>query len=197
MSVITAFFFGPESYNIWNNYISDLGSFNYTPLPFILDFIAMSTALLLIPIFIFFTRLLYKNPKEEIYGFWRIFYILMRVIIVIGFIFLILAVIGLFGIGLFSEDRTTELGLHIFFSYIVFGAFSFSAIFIGVVILLKKTPFFRPIGLFMIFSTPSMGILFIINPHFFTREFIEWMLFISIVIWLLPINFIIQKKVKK
>ncbi|MBD3213485.1 MAG: hypothetical protein GF311_12830, partial [Candidatus Lokiarchaeota archaeon] len=37
IGVIIAYFFGPESYNIWDNYISDLGSYNYTPAPFILD----------------------------------------------------------------------------------------------------------------------------------------------------------------
>ncbi|MBY8982174.1 MAG: DUF998 domain-containing protein [Candidatus Lokiarchaeota archaeon] len=196
LAVIIAFLFGPESYSFWINYISDLGSFNYTPAPYILDFIAISTAILLLPLFSYFTKLLYQKPEVEKEGFWQIFHFIMRVLIIIGYVFLIFSAIGLFGIGLFSEDRTTELGLHLIFSFVVFGSFSFSAYFIGTVIILKKTPFIRVIGVFMICTTPSFAILFIINPEYLTREFIEWMVFLSICIWILSIDFIILKHLK-
>ncbi|MBY9007439.1 MAG: DUF998 domain-containing protein [Candidatus Lokiarchaeota archaeon] len=197
IGVVIAFFFGPESYNIWDNYISDLGSINYTPAPYFLDFSAMITAILLIPVFTHFVKLLFQKSEVKKDGLWKIFHFIMRILIVIGYIFLLLSIIGLFGIGLFSEDRTTELGLHLIFSFVVFGAFSFSAYFIGTVIILKKTSFFRVIGLFMICTTPTFAILFIINPENLTRPFIEWMMFLSICVWLLLIDLIVYNKLKK
>jgi len=196
IAYIIAFIFGPEGYNMWDNYISDLGSFNYTPTPFILDSIAISTSIIFFPLFIYFSNQIYQNSKENKNLFWKIFHIIMKILAIIGFIFLILAIIGFFGIGLFSEDRTTEYGLHLTFSYIVFGGFSLSAIFNGIVILLKNTRFPRIIGLFMIFSTPTFAILFLINPETLTRPFLEWMMFLSIAIWLLPIDLIMLKLIK-
>ena len=39
--------FDPDGYNIFNNWISDLGSFTHTPLPYFLDYGAMITAIML------------------------------------------------------------------------------------------------------------------------------------------------------
>ncbi|MBD3197218.1 MAG: hypothetical protein GF317_19345 [Candidatus Lokiarchaeota archaeon] len=194
IGVIIAYFFGPESYNIWNNYISDLGSYNYTPAPFILDYSAMITSFLLIPIFVYLTSLLYETKEKPETTPKKILDIILKIDTIFGLFFLLLAVVGFFGIGLFSEDRTTELGLHYFFSIVVFGSFVFAAWFDGFVIMVKKTSFYRIIGLFMFIATPTMGILFVINPPSLTKPFMEWMLFISIAVWLLPIIFIILKK---
>ncbi len=194
--IIIAFFFGPESYNIWNNYISDLGSKDYTPTPYFLDISAMITAIILIPVFTYLAKIIFRKPEVIEKFNWRIFHFIMRILVIVGYFFLLLSTIGLFGIGLFSEDRTTELGLHLLFSYIVFGSFSFTAYFIGTVLLLKKTIFYRMIGLFMICSTPTFGILFIINPEFLTKPFLEWMIFLSLCIWLLLINITIYNEIK-
>jgi len=193
LGVIIAFFFGPEGYTIWDNYISDLGSFNYTPAPFLLDFSAMITSILFIPIFIYFASLLFKDYEEYPGVFGKVFSIITKIISIIGLFFLFLAIIGFFGIGLFSEDRSTELGLHLKFSVLVFGAFGLASLYNGVVIMLKYTMFYKAIGLFMFFATPATGILFIINPTSLSQPFLEWMILFSIMIWLIPVYIIIHK----
>ena len=50
MGVFVAVFLGPGNYNIWDNYISDMGSHRYTPIPKFLDDGAMITAILLVPV---------------------------------------------------------------------------------------------------------------------------------------------------
>ena len=62
VGTIIAFF--TRGYNIWDNYISDLGSIRYTPTPFILDFIAMVTSVTLFPVTVFFSWSLYKETKK-------------------------------------------------------------------------------------------------------------------------------------
>ncbi|GAH77740.1 unnamed protein product, partial [marine sediment metagenome] len=58
MGVLIAYFFGPESYNIIDNYISDLGSIRYTPAPFVLDAITMTTACFLVTVFFYITKII-------------------------------------------------------------------------------------------------------------------------------------------
>ncbi|MEJ2277484.1 MAG: DUF998 domain-containing protein [Candidatus Lokiarchaeota archaeon] len=197
IGVIIAYFFGPESYNFFNNYISDLGSIRYTPAPFILDTIAIITSILLIPIVFYFTRMLYKTDKKSIGTLKKIFDISMKILSLIGLLCLLSAIVGLLGIGVFSEDRTTPLGLHYIFSLVVFGSFAFACWFDGFVIMVKKTPFFRGIGLYMFIATPSMAILFLYHPSPLTKPFIEWMLLLSIIIWLIFINHVILKHIRK
>jgi hypothetical membrane protein len=193
IGVIIAYFFGPESYNIWDNYISDLGSLNYTPAPLLLDISAMLTSILFIPIFIYFSKLLFMDYKEYPGFFGKTFRFITKTLSLIGLFFLFLASLGFFGIGLFSEDRTTELGLHLQFSVLVFGAFGLASIYNGLVIMLKDTIFHIILGLFMFFSTPAMGILFIVNPPSVSQPFLEWMILFSIMLWIIPIYFTIYK----
>lgn len=202
IGVIIAFLFGPESYNIWNNYISDLGSFRYTPTPFILDFIAMITAVLLIPIFFYLSKEILSNEvptilnSNQTFGK-RIYHLIIIVFGFFGFIALLFTVIGLFGIGLFSEDRTTELGLHFLFSIVVFSGLAFAAFFNGVVIVLKRTIFPRLMGLYMIIGPFTISIMFIFPPPLCTRPFIEWMMLVAAFLWLIPGALIIFKKILK
>ncbi|MBD3215677.1 MAG: hypothetical protein GF311_23905 [Candidatus Lokiarchaeota archaeon] len=193
IGVIIAYFFGPESYNIWDNYISDLGSLNYTPAPLLLDISAMLTSILFIPIFIYFSTLLFKDYQEYPGFFGKTYRFITKILSLIGLFFLFLASLGFFGIGLFSEDRTTELGLHLQFSVLVFGAFGLASIYNGLVIMLKDTIFHTILGLFMFFSTPAMGILFIANPPTISQPFLEWMILFSIMLWIIPIYFTIYK----
>jgi len=197
IGVFIAYFLGPESYNIWYNYISDLGSLRYTPTPFLLDISAMITSILFIPIFVYFSSLLYKDYKHSSGYFGKIFSIITKILSIIGLFFLFLASIGFFGIGLFSEDRTTELGLHLKFSVLVFGAFALAAIYNGLVIMFKDTIFYKIIGVFMFFATPTMAILFVINPASLSKPFIEWMILFSIMIWIIPIYYIMHKNISK
>ncbi|MFX1356389.1 MAG: hypothetical protein ACFFA8_03815 [Promethearchaeota archaeon] len=201
IGVIIAYVFGPESYNIWDNYISDLGSFRYTPVPFILDIIAMVTAVLLIPIFFYLSKeILSKevplllNQNQALSR--KIYHLIIIIFGFFGFIAFLFTVIGLFGIGLFSEDRTTELGLHFLFSIVVFSGLTFAALFNGVVILLKKTIFPKLMGLYMMIGPFTAGFLFIFPP-LYTRPFFEWMMLFAAFLWLIPGALIMFKKIIK
>ncbi len=106
--------------------------------------------------------------------------------------------VGLFGIGLFSEDRTTELGLHFTFSIIVFAGLAFGALFNGIAILLKlkKTIFPRLLGLYMMVGPFTAGVLFLFPPSSVTRPFLEWMMLLAAFLWLIPESFLILKNFK-
>jgi len=193
IGVLIAYFFGPESYNIIDNYISDLGSIRYTPAPLILDTIAMTTACFLVPVFFYIAKIIVLDTKSIIFDsnssiFNRIYCVIIDLLAFFGLLSLLSGAVGLFGIGLFSEDRTTELGLHYIFSIIVFAGLAFGAFFNGIAILikLKKTIFPRLLGLYMMVGPFVVTILYIFPPNSITRPFLEWMMLIAAFLWLIP-----------
>ena len=99
---------------------------------------------------------------------------------------------------MFSEDRTTKLGLHFTFSVIVFAGLAIGAFFNGIAILfhLKKTLFPRLLGLYMMVGPFIATILFIFPPITTTRSFLEWMMLFSAFIWLIPVAFLILRSFK-
>lgn len=202
IGALIAVFFGPEGYNIIDNYISDLGSFRYTPTPFILDSIAMITAFFLVPIFLYSYKELIAGKKEVVFDSTnpfskRIFNFFVLINIILGLVCLIIAAIGLFGIGLFSEDRSTELGLHYIFSIIVFTGLAAGALFNGIAILLKKSIYPRFLGAYMIVGPPTAAILFVFPPPLTTLPFLEWMMLFAAFLWLIPLSIIILQKLRK
>jgi hypothetical protein len=201
IGALIAVFFGPEGYNIIDNYISDLGSFRYTPTPFILDSIAMITAFFLVPIFFYLYKKLISGEKEIIFESskplsTRIFNLFVTINIIMGLICLIIAAIGLFGIGLFSEDRTTELGLHYFFSIVVFAGLATGALFNGIAIFLKKSIYPRLLGLYMMIGPLTVALLFVFPPPSTTLPFLEWMMLFAAFLWLIPLSIIILKELR-
>ncbi len=77
--VLIAYFFGPESYNIIDNYISDLGSIRYTPAPFVLDAIAMITACFLVPVFFYITKIIVSDNLIQINLFLKEFFVYISI----------------------------------------------------------------------------------------------------------------------
>jgi len=203
IGVTIAYFFGPESYNIINNYISDLGSNRYTPTPFILDAIAITTAFFLVPVFFYIAKILALNTKNIVFDvnqsiFKRVYFVIIDILAFFGLLSLLSGAVGLFGVGLFSEDRTTELGLHFIFSIIVFAGLASGAFFNGIAILLKlkKTIFPRLLGLYMIIGPLVATIMFLFPPNSVTRPFLEWMMLIAAFLWLIPASILILKNLK-
>jgi len=186
--------FDPDGYNIIINYISDLGSFRHTPLPYFLDFGAIITAILLIPSSFYVEKKSAPLPRspEDFQEYSRVKFRLAS----LGFLCMIIGVIGLFGIGLFSEDRTTPLGLHTIFSYIVFGGFVIAGVFFGLLNTFYSTMIPRLLGIYMIFGPCIMAILFLTNTPP-SRPFWEWMLLFSLFIWMIPVSIIIIKNASK
>jgi len=203
IGVVIAYFFGPESYNIIDNYISDLGSIRYTPAPLLLDAIVLTTACFLVPVFFYIAKMIVSDTRSIIFDsnksiFKRIYCINIDLLAFFGLLSLLSGAVGLFGVGLFSEDRTTELGLHYIFSILVFAGLAFGAFLNGIAILikLKRTIFPRLLGLYMMVGPFVVTILFIFPPNSLTRPFLEWMMLIAAFLWLIPGSLLILKNFK-
>ena len=179
--------FDPDGYNIINNYISDMGSFRHTPLPYYSDYGAMITSILIIPAIFYMEKRLAPEPKNN--EFPRMMYRLSG----LGSFFMFMGYFGFFMIGLFSEDRTTPLGLHFFFSHVVFAGLILSSLFYGLLILFYKTEIPRLMGLYMIIFPTITGVwmLFTYIP------LNEWLMLFSLLIWLIPVNIIFLKNIEE
>ena len=176
--------FDPDGYNIVKNFISDMGSFRHTPLPYFLDYGAMISSVLIISGVYYLEKWLASAPTES-NSFDRMRYRLSS----IGFFFAMMGFFGFFMIGLFSEDRTTSLGLHLFFSYVVFSGLILSSFFYGLLILFYKTEIPRIFGLYMMIFPLISGIWMIYN----FCPLSEWLMLFSLLIWMVPVNVILLK----
>jgi hypothetical membrane protein len=184
IAVIIASIWGPEGYNIVDNWISDLGSFNYTPAPFLLDIAVISAGILLIPFYFYLEKYLAPIPHvpEDLPAPTRMTYRLMA----LNFFFNCLGTIGLLGVGIFSEDRDIA-GLHFTFSALLFGSFAIGSIFLGLrITLLKQAIIPRPynfiVGIYGIFVPFTVGAFAVFN----LSPVWEWTLFFVLLGLILP-----------
>ena len=175
--------FDPQGYNIFKNMISDMGSYRHTPLPYFLDYGAMITSIIILPAVFYMEKRLAPTPDSR--SFERMRYRLSG----LGFFFMLMGLFGFFMIGVFSEDRTTILGLHVFFSYIVWSGLIFSSVFYGLLILFYKTEIPRLLGAYMTFFPFTAGLLMLI----YMTPLAEWTMLLSILIWIVPIFLILLK----
>ena len=180
--------FDPDGYNILKNYISDLGSFNHTPLPYFLDYGAMITSILLIPSAYYMEKQLAPSPLDYS-EFPRMRYRLSG----LGSFFNFMGLLGFFMIGLFSEDRSTPLRLHFLFSHVVFAGLILSSFFYGLLILFYKTEIPRIIGLYMTIVPFIAGGLFL----FTYIPFFEWIMLFTLLIWMIPVHIIFLNNINK
>ncbi len=201
----------PDGYNIIDNYISDLGSFNHTPMPYFLDYGAMITSILLIPaVFYLECRLLAplsrdRNlPRESSK-------LRLRLASHVSF-FMAIGLIGFFGIGLFSEDRSNILepyginfGLHGTFSFVVFGGLVLAGITAGILLFIYRSFIFKNqifkivgaiVGLYMILIPPIPAYLFLTGAEP-SMPYWEWMMLFAIMGWLIPAGFLVIKDAKR
>ena len=176
-------------YNILENYISNLGSINHTPAPYIFNFTCMISAVLLLPATIYLFKILVPGPqniesdsKSSKKGY-RLG--------LMGYIFMLLGLVGLFLIGIFNE---AYLLLHIVFAAFAFGGIMIAGVLYGLVIVLYPTIIPKVLGIFMIIAPILMG-LFTGLKLFPSRAFWEWMSLLTVIGWLLPINYYIIKQI--
>ncbi|MBN1801720.1 MAG: DUF998 domain-containing protein, partial [Candidatus Lokiarchaeota archaeon] len=141
VGIVVANIYDParDGYDIVRNFISDLGSLDYTYIPKFLDDAAMISAFLLIPVMFYLKKILTnaflikeKKTTSRIIG---------KILTNLGLFFGLLSMVGFFGIGFFSEDTSRELsrfnveifGLstHMFFSIVVFACLILTGLFMG------------------------------------------------------------------
>lgn len=195
LGLIVAINFGSIPYSLWINYISDLGSFKYTPAPYILDVTVALSAIFIVPLILNLSRLYSSKMVVDYDRTKRSYYInrFRRIFGYLGVSFLFVGVFGMFFVGIFSLDRS-PMNAHYYFSTLAFGGFAFGAFFTGLAIVLKKKLFPKIIGYFMILGPSTASILFLIAPEPLTRQFLEWMMLFSALAWYYTIVFITLQK---
>ena len=192
--------FDPQGYNPVANYISDMGSLRHTPFPFLLDFGCMITSFLLLPTILYMEKILAPLPEnaDDLRSMSR-----MRLRLAsYGFIWMIIGLVGMFGVGLFSEDRpaiiinnvTVATGLHWTFTIVVFGGLAIGGIFYGLLILFYDTLLPKLLGLYMVF-VPSTSAALAFGLGF--PPILEWMMFLSILAYLMIGGMIVLKHINQ
>lgn len=179
---------GPGQYYIWTNWISDLGSFNYTPVPYLYDIAAILAGLLTIPFTFYIEKLLVPMPQkpEDYNKVTRLRYRLGSY----AFLLSIVGNIGYIGVGIFSEDRNYFF-LHGITSGLAFGGFALGAFFLGWIIVLYDVKINKVIGLYgivgpILFVVLEVALPAMVNPAL--APLFEWLLLFSILAWIIPIS---------
>ncbi|MFX0008008.1 MAG: hypothetical protein ACFFA7_02980 [Promethearchaeota archaeon] len=196
LGIIVAINFGPPPvYNLWFNWISDLGSLLYTPAPFILDLTCIISAIFIIPLILNLSRLYSSHQNYKLDNSKKEHYIILfrRIFGYLGVTSLFIGVIGMFFVGIFNLDWS-PFDLHLYFSTSAFGGFAVGAFFTGLAIVLRKRIFPKTVGYFMIFGPSAASIIFIICPAPLTRQFLEWILMFSSLAWYYVVVFITLQK---
>lgn len=195
IGVIIAVVFSPDGYTLRNNWISDLGSFNHTPAPYLYDIACIVAGSMTIPLTFYMEKLLAPLPKrnqlrEQHYS--RLRFRLSS----LAFFFSIVGNFGYIGVGVFSADRDFKFlsilgeGPHGIMSYLAFGGFTFGAFFMGWLILLYKTKIPKVLGIYGILGPLITAIINLIE----STPLLEWMLLFSILLWVIPLSLILFSK---
>jgi hypothetical protein len=195
IGVIIAALLDPDGYTIWDNWISDLGSINDTPAPYLYDIACIIAGTMTIPLTFYMEKLLAPLPKRtQLRGehYSRLRFRLSS----FAFLFSIIGNFAYIGVGIFSADRDYDiisslgLGTHEIMSYLAFGGFTFAAFFMGWLIILYDTKIPKLLGLYGILGPLTVAILNLI----YGGELLEWMLLFSILIWIIPLSLIVLLK---
>ncbi|MFX0043999.1 MAG: hypothetical protein ACFE8L_13885 [Candidatus Hodarchaeota archaeon] len=195
IGVIVAALLDPDGYTILDNWISDLGSINDTPAPFLYDIACIVAGSMTIPLTFYMEKLLAPLPKrnelkEKHYS--RLRFRLSS----FAFLFSLIGNFGYIGVGIFSADRDYEWlevlgqGPHGIMSYLAFGGFTFGAFFMGWLVILYDTKIPKLLGTYGIFGPLTVAILNLID----STPLLEWMLLFSILIWIIPLSLIVLLK---
>ncbi|NVM54935.1 MAG: hypothetical protein HWN66_14620 [Candidatus Helarchaeota archaeon] len=172
-------------FNFIDDYISNMGSIRYTPFPYLLDAGCITTSLLLIPMVFYLEKLLAPLPEtaEELKNCSRMKLRLGS----IGFVWSIIGLVGMFGVGLFSEDLGIILypyigeDLHWIFTIVIFGGLAMAGFFYGILIASYDTILPKWLGLYMIF-VPSICTVILFSTGFVPIA--EWTTQMSIITFL-------------
>ncbi len=201
-------------FNLVDNYISDMGSLRYTPVTKFLDDSCMMTAFLMFPCILYMKKVIDSAEQESGAK-------LRRFLSNLAFIAMFIGIIGLWGLGFFSEDVSIYLELtvwpgfysHMFFAFYLFPFIALGGFFIGLVFILNyslindifglKTPKIITIllAIVMMVLTPIFSAIFmlgltgilVIPP---SPPFWEWLFLFSVLFWLFSISLYSLSKIK-
>jgi len=175
--------------------ISDLGGSNYTPTPFIFDIACIFAGIMTIPLTFYIENLFAPLPSRK--NLREIHFSRLRFRLGSNaFFFSLMGNFAYIFVGIFSEDRNYPLlhfaSVHDVFSFFSFTGFALGAFFIGWIIVLYETKIPKLFGIYGIFGPISMLFAFL-----YTMEALwEWILLFSILLWIIPLVFMILRKSK-
>ncbi len=182
-----------RGYTIIRDVISDLGSRIYTPLPFLFNYGLMLASLLFFPTILYAQKRfgLFPTHHDRFTRAPRTRLILSAA----GFILTIVALLGLFGVGLFYEGSVPQYHLHNIFAGFAFGGFLSAGTAYGILILFFRTPIPRPLGAYMASIPVVLEMLSILNV--LPGQLFEWIMFFSILGWVLPCGLIFMTQLER
>ncbi|MCP4762362.1 MAG: DUF998 domain-containing protein [archaeon] len=205
----------PAGYNIVENFISDMGNYKFTPIPKILDNACMITAILMVPCILYMKKALDSADKEPRAMIRKVFGNIAQVTMLLG-------VIGLWGLGFFSEGVSNALqeavwhnfNSHVFFTIYMFPLIAVGGFFIGLIFITNNRlideifavnyPKYVTVlvALAMLVLTPVCCVIFIVDWQVAlivppSAPFWEWMFLFSIMIWLFALSFYSLSKIRK
>jgi hypothetical protein len=190
----------PDTFSVVHNYISDLGSYNFTPAPYLFDVICMVTASLLVIIFTYANKVLVNELAEAKEGLAPTRLGIMHGFRLLGYIASVVGAAGFFGIGVFSEDRN-RIGnfthMHFIVSAMVWGGLVFGSLGLGLLAVQVKVFIPKPLGVFMIIGPLAPFVIFslalLIHPYPLPTRPLEWIMLAAVFCWTIPVGGIIFK----
>ncbi|MBY9021057.1 MAG: hypothetical protein KGD67_08360 [Candidatus Lokiarchaeota archaeon] len=178
LNVLMSSFFG---YSIITNYISDLGSKNVIPFPYMHDLICVFGGVVSLPVNFFVRnklRVVYKSSKHSI--LFVEFGVILGVVGNIGYIFL----------GIFSLDRAGPGDIyHGLVTLISFGGYILSIFFFSLNIVLSHKCKLKQLGFFGLIAPISLFFAYCA----LAIPLIEWFLLSSILLFLLLLDYYVLK----
>ena len=193
VGIILAMVFDPDGFNFVKNFISDLGSYNHTPFPKFLDDTAIYTSLFLIPLTFYMEKEL-RGKREEKGS------LMQERLASYGLLTMIIGLIGLWGIGTFSEDVGGAFGpilmgmnWHSIFSAVVFLGFGSAGLFYGLIVVSYKTKLPKILGIYMIFIPLTLAVVYLLTIY----KPLEWILLLSLFGYLIPSGLIFIRAINR
>ncbi len=185
IGVIIAATLDPEGYTVWDNWISDLGSIENTPAPYLYDIACGAAGILSMPFIFYQEKYIAPIPRspEELPAPPRMTYRTMG----LAFFFSMLGNFFYIFVGIFSGDRN-YFDLHNIFSYLTFGFYAFGTLFLGFTLMTTRQnivprPFNFIIGPIGMIAPISVAILNVID----STPIREWGLLWAIMGFVIPV----------
>jgi len=178
LNVLLSSFFG---FSLTVNYVSDLGSINVIPFPYIHNLICIFGGVVSLPVNFFVRkklRIVYKSSRFSL--LFVEFGLALGLIGNIGYIFL----------GVFSLDRGGPGGIyHGIITFISFGGYILSIFFFSLNIVLSHKCKLKNLGLFGLIIPIALLVAYCAT----TIPLIEWFLLSSILLFLLLLDYYVFK----
>ena len=186
VAVIVADAYSGSEYNIFNNYISDLGTHQITPAPFIFNTILIITGVVFIPIYFYLEEVIVASPIKKEKNNRSLKFI--KIIADFGKISFLIGSISMIGAGVFNEHYY----IHSIFAMLIFGGIIAGGCSTGLIIIVNKTIIPKVLGYTMFLSSIVFFTLNMLKIFpMITSPFMEWCVFLSIVIWFFPTTVIL------